>query len=649
MRLLEKNIVIMKTKRKLIPKSKLVDEEIDSVKREKLHDERVNFAILLQCQQYWNNLESFRKERERNKRYTYGDQWSDIVEVDGEKMTEEKYIESQGSVPLKNNLMRRLVRNVMGVYRAQMKEPTCVARDRDEQKLGETMSSIIQCNWQLNRMNEVNGRTFEEFLISGMAIHKECYGWRNDRKDCWTDYINPNNIFFDGAMKDIRHWDCSLIGEIHDISFEELCAEFAHSPQEYKRLSDIYSNAKNRSFISGYAEQFGKYRLKNLDFLCAYDTNLCRVIEVWKKEQKPRYRCHDYLNGDWYKIEIEDKALLVDAENESRIEEGLAAGMPEDEIPLIEVEWFVDDYWYYRFLTPLGHILQEGETPFEHKSHPYVFKIYPFIDGEVHSFVSDFIDQQRYINRLITLNDWIIRASAKGVLLFPEDCLPADTSIEDIAEEWSRFDGVIAIKAKAGAQMPQQVSNNATNIGIHEMLNLQMKFLEDISGVNGALQGKPGYSGTSAALYSQQTQNATTALLDLLESFSSFIVDGAVKKVKNIQQFYDTKRVFNIVGKSGAQIEYDPKKIRDVEFDLAIAESASSPTYRMLANDFLMEIWKTGQISIEQLLEHGNFPFADDLLQSLKSQREELEQGKIPSGLPPALMQQIQQQGGEES
>lgn len=54
LRLLEKNIVIMKTKCKLIPKSKLVDNEIDSVKREKLHDGRVNFAILLQCQQYCN-------------------------------------------------------------------------------------------------------------------------------------------------------------------------------------------------------------------------------------------------------------------------------------------------------------------------------------------------------------------------------------------------------------------------------------------------------------------------------------------------------------------------------------------------------------------------------------------------------------------
>jgi len=50
-------------------------------------------------------------------------------------------------------------------------------------------------------------------------------------------------------------------------------------------------------------------------------------------------------------------------------------------------------------LSPFGDILDEGEIPYEHKSHPYVFKAYPFIDGEIHSFVSDVIDQQRYTNR----------------------------------------------------------------------------------------------------------------------------------------------------------------------------------------------------------------------------------------------------------
>lgn len=316
--------------------------------------------------------------------------------------------------------------------------------------------------------------------------------------------------------------------------------------------------------------------------------------------------------------------------------------MEVDDIPLIEAEWFVDSYWYYYYLTPFGDILAEGETPYAHKSHPYVFKAYPFIDGEIHSFVSDVIDQQRYSNRLITLYDWIMRASAKGVLLVPDDCL-GDQSPEDFADAWTRFNGVVVYHAKPGVPAPTQVANNSTNIGISELLNLQLKFFEDISGVHGALQGRQGVSSTSGTLYAQQAQNATTSLLDLLDSFSQFVIDAAYKDVKNIQQFYDQKRTYNIAGRSATQIEYDPDKIRDTEFDLSIVESTATPVYRQIANDYLIQFWQSGQISLQQLLEVGDFTFADQLLQSIQSQQQEMQQGQMPEGVSPELMQQAQQ------
>ena len=622
---------------------------LDTVQQSKEHGNRRAFDVLAEAQMYWNNMYRFREDRERNKRYNYGDQWKDNIKVDGKTMSEEEYIKSQGNVPLKNNLIRRLVNTVLGVYRQQAKEPICTARDRDEQKLGETMSTILQCNMQLNRMQDVYARTMEEFLISGLIVHRKWFGWRNDKLDCWTDYVQPNNFFIDSNMRDFRGWDCSFIGEVHDISFETLCQKYAEGPEDCQRFREIYSWSHDKRSYNTYMQQFGYSLNKNLDFFVCSDASRCRVIEVWRKESKPRYRCHDYNNGDVYKIDVEDYKAMVEEVNADRIRRGTAMGMSMEEIPIIKAKWFMDDYWYYYFLTPFGDILKEGETPYEHKSHPYVFKAYPFIDGEIHSFVNDVIDQQRYTNRLITLYDWIMRASAKGVLLFPEECLPKGMDINDIADEWSRFNGVIAIKTKNAAQLPQQIANNSTNIGITELLNLQLKFFEEISGVNGALQGKPGWSGMSASLYSQQTQNATTSLLDLLESFSQFVIDAAYKDVKNMQQYYDTKRVFNIAGKSGAQIEYDPKKIRDIEFDLSIIESTSTPAYRMMANDFLMEIWRSQQISLQQLLEHGDFPFADELLQSLKSQQEQLENGQTPEGISPEIMHQAQQGANMEA
>ena len=218
---------------------------------------------------------------------------------------------------------------------------------------------------------------------------------------------------------------------------------------------------------------------------------------MWRKESKPRYRCHDWNSGEVFKIELEDLQTMVTAENRKRLERGEALGMAREEIPLVEAEWMIDSYWYFYFLSPQGDILAEGESPYRHGSHPYVFKAYPFIDGEIHSFTADVIDQQRYTNRLITLYDWIMRASAKGVLLIPEDCLPKGTSPEDFADTWSKFNGVILYKpsTKHGA-VPQQIASNSTNIGINELLNLQLKFFEDISGVNGALQGKPDRKST---------------------------------------------------------------------------------------------------------------------------------------------------------
>ena len=165
----------------------------------------------------------------------------------------------------------------------------------------------------------------------------------------------------------------------------------------------------------------------------------------------------------------------IEAINRMRLEEAAQKGIAPEKVALIETEWFIDRYWYYRFFTPFGHTLDEGETPYWHGEHPYVFKLYPLMDGEIHSFVEDIIDQQRYINRLITLIDFIMGASAKGVLLFPEDQIPDGMSIEDVAEQWTRYNGIILFKPKPGGVLPQPISTNATTVGADELLNVQLR------------------------------------------------------------------------------------------------------------------------------------------------------------------------------
>lgn len=632
----------MKGKSRLIPKSRLVKSEpdgIDTVKQHKsFHGDKALDILFLGMNQ-WSNLSKFRETRARAKRYVYGDQWKDKIPnpETGGSQTEEQYIIKQGSIPLKNNLIRRLVNNVLGVYLNQDKQPICKARDRKEQSVSEVMTTTLECNWTLNGMSEINAMSFEEFLISGMTVQRKTYGWRDDKADCWTDYVSPNYFFIDSNIRRPDGKDAHVIGEIHDITFGELCMKFAHNAADYDRLKHIYAPQTFRAELGGLGDQFGHRNLFNQDYFFSKDPNLCRVIEIWTKESKPRYRCVDYLEGSMFKIDVEDKKKLVDEVNAQRKAEGEKYGMPESEIPLIETEWCIDEYWYYRFLSPLGDILDEGESPYDHKEHPYVCKFFPFIDGEIHSFAEDVIDQQRYVNRLITLYDWIMRSNAKGVFFAPDDCLPEGMTWEDFAEQVTKVGGIVRYKVKPHGQVPQQVFTNSTNIGISDLLQIQLKFFEDISGVHGAIQGKSPTSSTSGILYAQQMQNGTNSLMRLLQAFSSFICESAKKDVKNIQQFYTTSRLVDIVG-SEAFVTYNPNEQRDIDYDIKIAETRNSPTMRAAANEFLIEIWRANQISLAQLLECGDFPFADKLLESIKAQGDAMaaqQQGGAPgAGVP---------------
>lgn len=480
-----------------------------------------NEALLDKAMKCWESLSKFREERERCKRFTYGDQWQDFVYDRGVRMCEEDYIRSQGNLPLKNNLIRRLVRNVMGVFRNQWHLPQCVARDPAEASRAATINLLLEYNMELNRLEEIYARTMEEYLISGMAVHKKWFGLRGATSECVTDIVSPDRFFFDTSSRDFRGSDITMTGEIHHLDFESLFAAFARTPAWVKALEGLCGA---RLFNS------------------ADDGAVFTVVEIWQKKPEKALRCLDRSSGRLFEVPFS-------------MHEKLAG----DHGGNLRIEILTVERWHYHFLLSTGEVLASGVSPYNHGSHPYVFKAYPYIDGEIHSFVSDIIDQQKLTNRLISMYDWILRASAKGVLLFPEGSLPDGVDINDIADEWSRFNGVIVYRPRPGVALPQQVSSKSADIGITQLLEIQMKMMEDISGVNGALQGKLDNGSISGTLYDQQTRNSLTALADLLKSFEDFIRCGAMMEADNIRQFFSRRKIEAIVGeRSGCSLDLKP-------------------------------------------------------------------------------------------
>jgi hypothetical protein len=104
--------------------------------------------------------------------------------------------------------------------------------------------------------------------------------------------------------------------------------------------------------------------------------------------------------------------------------------------------------------------------------------------------------------------------------------------------------------------------------------------------------------------------------------------------MKLVQQYYTEPKYINITGKGykPTSMMYNPQTVKNTEFDLTITESSSTPAYRMVMNEFLLQLFQMGQLTLTEILENGSFPFADKLLQSIKDREEKAAQQGMGNG-----------------
>lgn len=571
--------------------------------------------------------------------YCYGDQWGDLIRVYRNgwwtTMTEREYMEKRGTAPLCNNIMVSILNSIVGLYAKQGTEPVCFARTRDSQTLSDMMSATMQCNWQTTEMEDLLKHAVEEYLVSGQMYARE--SWEDKEmeiEDSWTDLLNPDLMFWEGGS-DPRHNDMSLIGVLHDVSREDLYKKFARP--EYGLTVDDLNDIFNLSDDIP-DDEAGKYPTNEQNSLgnLSFDTSTkgrhyVRVIEVWTTETKIRLQCYDPIatseSDAYFRVDMEDVEMLnsLVKKNEERKKQYDEIGVPESDRAYIQSQQIADKYWFYTYMAPDGTILCKGETPYDYKSHPFTIKLFPYVNGEIHPFMTNVIDQQRYINRLIIMNDMAIRSAAKGIWMIPKTVLDGITP-EQFAEEVTEFDGMVFYKPNKNMPnvRPEIITSNAVNIGTNELLQIELNLIREVTNVSGALQGKTPSAGTSASRYAQETQNATVSLYTILKDMEVFTERIANKKCMTIKQFYDDGRL--IFNKDFNNImEYDRLAARDVKFKISIKNAAASATYQTQINDKLDSLLQMGAINVVQYLQNLNAPFADKLLQSVQQQQAELQ------------------------
>lgn len=447
-------------------------------------------AVLRAAFSAWQAGATLRASRHRNKCFTYGDQWIDTsVDEHGRHVSDYERYCRDGGFPITNNLLRQLIKTVVGRYRA-----TYLHESADD-------GQLTQGDTHVTPLDELDSRALEEFLISGCCVQRVepernllSTAARVDNVDINTFFVNR---FVDPLGRDIE-----LVGQLHELSISRLIQRVARGDRRRAAwVRRLYSRDCEQR-VAECATQLGVDPGAASSFWHA-GSSKCRAIEVWTLESHEVLVCH---NRDTAEVTLAPLSAM------RRLSRN----------PALDIRWDIDTRWHCRWFTPMGDLLSEELSQLPHGGHPFVIRFYPLTDGEVHAFIEDVIDQQKYVNRLITLIDHIMQASAKGVLLYPEAALPDGFSWDDIRRVWSSCRGILPYSAEMGGGKPEQLSVNNTDIGAFDMIQLQLKLLEEISGVGGALQGKNINTQGSVNLYRSEVLNASVALTDVFDTFNAW-------------------------------------------------------------------------------------------------------------------------------
>lgn len=615
--------------------------------------EAQNMDLLRACYNDWLQLAERRAEHRRFMRYYSGDLWGDLVEDPdnrGQQITERQLISRTGVTPITHNILQEYIRNVCGQMLTNTYKTIINARREEDAQAAEMITNAIQACLDANENQTLDINTIIALHTMGVAWSKITYTAWDERNvtDARVDYVNEMRIAWNQDCEDPRLFDIRRICELHSYTRSEIIGNFAKNVYDEQRLNAILNEIEIAD-----RERFEQNNnkasdvLESMDFWgSANEINKYRIIEVWTKRSRWVLWTNDRATYDRPKEYVDDINAVeaeVAAENARRIMQGVAAGMDEDTIPLIETERHYEHYWYCQFLTPQGVALLEMESPYEHQQHPYVFAAMPVIDGVSKPLFSDLIEMQRNINRQRTMLDMLIASSAKNTLFVPEEALEG-RSIEEYADEIMKINGVIKFKAKPGYPMPEFLQRNAINLGVFDVLNFDMQQIQAISGLSGAVQGQVAKSGTPSSLYAQQAQNTMLNFVLLFERFNTYCKKRDAKLVRVILQYYTVPRYLSVSGRSYGQTatEYIPEKAQAIaeNYSLVPSQGMDTPVFRERINEYLMDMLKGGLIPLDMFLQHTTLPFGKQLLSELQALQQQQQGGQ---GFNPETVNNVRQ------
>lgn len=629
------------TKKNLLP-NKYGQPPISTMDTEEIS---ANLRLLESCRSMFNGLSSFREERDINRKYYFGDQFCEKIDdpdsiYPGTKITEKEYLIRQRMIPLSINLIKVDDRAIEGLFTEEKMDPLVKSRIREEQKIGEVMTMVMQYVYQSHNLYGVCARGYEEFLISALPCFRVGWDWDKERKenDVFVERCDINRMFWDNNMGTSEQYcrNLSTIGYLHDMTLSEVLVNFATSREEKDKITAAYAECNDKYPMVGESD-VSRDEPVGVQFYNPYEYYKCRVIEVWTNEAHDVISCFDPSKGITYTVPATaENEAQIKSINDKRIQDLIAINADPAEAVLIEPTYRIDYDWVVRYLTPTGFLLKKEIPHFLHGSHPFVIGGFPLVDGQVCSTVHDQRNAQRMINRTFIRSEYFAMTRHKGFKWVNKRILDrTGITLDELKKDYTAANSLTALDVKEGEEkcvFGSPDTQAITDNGQVDMSKIEFfsNVLDKVSGTPNAIKGERPQSGTPSSLYAQQTLNANNNIADPLSWYNGLIEKMDYKIMMVILQKYDIERYLRIVGDDYRDtIEYiinnDQK---DILCDVSLIKSPSNGIARQATEDMLKYMYDKKDISAEEYLEATSTHGADKLLEKVRSRIAEQQKAQ---------------------
>lgn len=618
---------------------------LDGVSTQKFRVSDSTLKLLQWLSHYYDNMSELRKKWKRAQDFVMGRQLEEKIDWNGRKITIREYMELQGMPILEYDVISDKLISLVGLVRQQRATASCTAVDPNEEDYISFFNEYLRQNDNNNNRQEMDARLFYEFCVYGFIGMSTVWDRRDGREGIFNDKVDIYKLavppFFKPDLSDIE-----IFGIGHDLTWREILAKFTNgSDGQAQQLNEIYLQTQTHySPEQGY-QATGEAQLTGLeDFLHSSIQGKYRVIEVWTKESRQSLWVHDWDKGDAGFMPMGVKAEL-DAENESRKRANVMMdenGLPildengeemyyvdPDELNLIEYEPQMETFWYRRYITPNGYLLDARESPYfvlrngyRCSIQPYSFLAYPCLQGEVKSFIMRMENNQRTLNHYMMMINFVVANGAKGTLLVDDASVSDKVSPEENRKNYNKTNGEYHWDSSKGGEKPEVLMNKSMPAGVEFMINFAKTMATEGSGVQGALQGV--HRNTSGKQYQLERESASTSVTDFVESFNCFKLREAKLKTYLIQEFCNEHDSVKLVG-DDYRTYFNPETMRDMDLDVAMDLDSYSATIRDQIVDLLWQLKKDGDIDAYTMLTNGKFPGTYRIRKYLKEKMEERE------------------------